>query len=103
MSMIINIIAGLFMVVGFFFVCVAAVGVLRLPDFYTRMHASGKSETLGVMLTLIGLAIYNGFNLVSLKIMLISLFILLGNPIGSHAISRAAFYSGVKPWKKEGQ
>ncbi len=93
-------IAVFFMLLGFFFVIVAAVGVLRLPDFYTRMHASGKSETLGVMLSLLGFAIYNGLNLTSFKLVLISLFILLGNPIGSHAISRAAFYAGVKPWKK---
>lgn len=96
----INYIAAFFIVFGFLFVCVAAIGVLRLPDFYTRMHASGKSETLGMMLSLFGLAIYHGFNLVSLKILLISLFILLANPIGSHAITRAAFYSGLKPWKK---
>lgn len=100
METILDVIAALFMLVGFFFVIVAAVGVLRLPDFYTRMHASGKSETLGIMLTLIGLAIYQGFNLVSLKILMISVFVLLANPIGSHAISRAAFYAGVKPWKK---
>ena len=67
----INFIAAVFMILGFFFVMVASIGVLRLPDFYTRMHASGKSETLGLMLTLIGLAIYNGFNLISLKILLI--------------------------------
>ena len=93
-------IAILFILVGFFFVIVAAVGVLRLPDFYTRMHASGKSETLGVMLTLIGFAIYNGVNLTSLKLLLVSLFILFGNPIGTHAIARAAFYSNLKPWEK---
>ncbi len=96
----VNYIAIIFILFGFFFVSVAAIGVLRLPDFYTRMHASGKSETLGVMLTLIGFVIYNGFNLVSLKILLISLFILLANPIGTHAITRAAFYAGIKPWKK---
>lgn len=99
--MIINIIAMTFMITGFFFVAVAVLGVLRLPDFYTRLHASGKSETLGLMLTLMGLAIYNGLTLVSFKILLVSLFILLGNPIGTHAIARAAYYSGLKPWTKE--
>jgi len=98
---VVNYIAIIFILFGFFFVSVAAIGVLRLPDFYTRMHASGKSETLGVMLTLIGFVIYNGFNLVSLKMMLVSAFILLGNPIGTHAISRAAFYSGLEPWRKK--
>lgn len=97
-----NIIAVIFIVCGFFFVSVAAIGVLRLPDFYTRMHASGKSETLGVMLTLIGFAIYNGFNLISVKILFVSVFILLWNPIGTHAISRAAYYAGVEPWRKKG-
>lgn len=95
-----KIVAILFLLAGFFFTAVAAVGVLRFPDFYTRMHASGKADTLGIALSLVGLAVYEGFSLVSIKIMFISIFVLLANPIGTHVLARAAYRSGVKPWKK---
>lgn len=95
-----KILAMVFMLSGFFFIAVAALGVLRLPDFYSRLHASGKSETLGMALSLIGLAIYEGWTLTSLKLMIVMGFILLANPIGTHMIARAAYKSGLKPWEK---
>lgn len=95
-----KILAILFLLAGFFFTAVAAVGVLRFPDFYTRMHASGKADTLGISLSLVGLALYEGFSLLSIKIMFIAVFVFLANPIGTHVLARAAYRSGVKPWKK---
>jgi len=86
---------------AYFFLFVGAVGLLRLPDFYTRVHAAGKCDTLGMLLSLIGLMIYQGFNLVSLKILIIWAFILLANPTATHALSRAAWKVGLKPWMKE--
>jgi len=98
-----KILAVLFLLAGFFFTAVAAIGVLRLPDFYTRLHASGKADTLGISLSLLGLAVYEGFSLVSVKIILIAVFIFLANPTGTHVLAKAAYRSGVKPWtKKEG-
>jgi len=98
-----RIVAVIFIVAGFFFTCAAAIGVLRLPDFYTRLHASGKADTLGIALTLVGLAIYNGFSLVSIKIIIISVLIMLANPIGTHVLARAAYRSGVKAWTHKGE
>lgn len=86
---------------GLFFIVVTAVGVIRLPDFYTRLHATGKSETLGVLLSFLGLAFYHGVSLASFKMLLIILFILFANPIGTHMLSRAAYRAGLKPWEKE--
>ncbi|KJS85506.1 MAG: cation:proton antiporter [Peptococcaceae bacterium BICA1-8] len=97
-----KIIASIFLLVGFFFILIAAIGVMRLPDFYTRLHASGKSETLGIILCFTGLAIYEGFNLTSVKHLMIIAFILLANPIGTHIICREAYRSGLKPWTREG-
>ena len=97
-----KIIAILFLLTGFFFVVVAAVGVLRLPDFYSRMHAAGKSETLGMILCFSGLALYEGFNVTSIKFLIIAFFILFANPIGTHIISREAYRSGLKPWTRKG-
>lgn len=98
-----KILACIFLLGGFFFISVAAIGVIRLPDFYSRLHASGKSETLGMALSLIGLALYEGFNLTSAKLLLIMFFIMLANPIGTHMISRAAYKSGLQPWTRKGE
>lgn len=99
--LVINIVAGLFIVAGFFFFTTATIGLLRLPDFYTRLHATGKGDTLAVLYSLIGLAIYNGFNITSAKILFIAVFMFLAQPTATHAISRAAFGCGYMPWKPE--
>lgn len=94
-------IAGLFLAGGAFFLLASAIGMLRLPDFYCRLHASGNSETLGVMLSFMGLVIYEGLTLTSLKMIMIFLLIFLGNPIGTHIISKAAYKSGHHVWTLE--
>lgn len=72
--------------------------MLRLPDFYSRIHASGNSETLGCMLTFIGLMIYEGATLTSLKIAFVFLLVFMANPIGSHILSKSAYKSGHPIW-----
>ena len=94
-------IAGLFLAGGAFFLLASAIGMLRLPDFYCRLHASGNSETLGVMLSFMGLVIYVGLTLTSLKMIMIFLLIFLGNPIGTHILSKAAYKSGHHVWTLE--
>jgi len=91
----------LFMVGGLFFFTTATIGLLRFPDFFSRLHATGKGDTLAVFLSLIGLGIYEGFSLTSLKIVFIAVFMFLAQPTATHAISRAGFRSGLKPWLKE--
>ena len=98
---VINIIAGLFILAGFFFFFTATLGLLRLPDFYTRLHATGKGDTLAVLYSLIGLAIYHGFNITSAKILFIAVFMFLAQPTATHAISRAAFGCNFLAWKPE--
>jgi multicomponent Na+:H+ antiporter subunit G len=83
------------MVTGGVFLLVSSIGLLRLPDFYCRAHAVGKSETLGTMLVLCGLAVHNGANLTSVKILLTVGIILITNPTATHALMRSAFRSGV--------
>ncbi|MDI6790600.1 MAG: monovalent cation/H(+) antiporter subunit G [Thermodesulfobacteriota bacterium] len=106
-----SIITVVFLVTGVFFFMAGTIGLLRLPDFFSRMHATGKGDTLAVLLCLIGLAIYNAFEgnfalpyiLVSIKIVFIAIFWFLAGPTATHAISRAAFRCGVKPWTLEHQ
>jgi multicomponent Na+:H+ antiporter subunit G len=83
---------------GLFFFTTATLGLLRLPDFYARLHATGKGDTLAVLLSLIGLAVYNGMSITSVKIVFIAVFMFLAQPTATHAISRAAFRCNVQPW-----
>lgn len=101
MTLLTDIISVLFMLGGLFFFTTATLGLLRLPDFYSRLHATGKGDTLAVLLSLIGLAVYNGFSLASLKIVLIAVFMFLAQPTATHAISRAAFRCNVRPFTIE--
>lgn len=90
-----------FVIAGIFFLLVGSIGTIRLPDFYSRTHATSKSDTLGLLLIITGLIIYEGFNVNSLKLLLILLFIALSNPIGSHALARAAYEANLKPLFKK--
>lgn len=96
-----TVLVALFLALGCFFIFVAAVGLVRFPDFYTRMHPAGKGDTLGQAMVLVGLIIHEGFSMVSMKLVLILLFIFLANPTATHAIAKAAYIAGVKPWAKE--
>jgi len=92
-----SIISILFVTLGIVFMLMGSIGILRLPDFYSRTHAVSKSDTLGVFFVIIGLIVYEGFTLSSGKLFLIVLFIALSNPIGTHALARAALKKGLKP------
>ena len=73
---------------GLFFMAVTAIGLIRLPDFYTRTHAVSKTDTLGIGLVLVGLALHEGATLVSLKMVLGLLFIFIANPVAAHVLTR---------------
>ncbi len=98
-----TIVAIILMSAGGFFLTVSALGLLRLPDFYARTHAVGKSETLGSILILSGLAVYNGWELSTIKILFILIFVLIANPTATHAIARAALRTGLQPWVRKQQ
>jgi multicomponent Na+:H+ antiporter subunit G len=97
----VNVVSIAFLVAGAFFLLVSTVGLLRLPDFFTRAHAVGKSETLGALLVIIGLALQLGFELQSLKLFLIVFLIAVTNPTGIHTLSRAALRAGERVWTRE--
>jgi len=96
-----TVIAIILIAAGVFFLMVSVLGLLRLPDFYTRTHAVGKSETLGSILVLSGLAVYNGWELSTVKILFILFFVLIANPTATHAIARAALRTGRQPWTRQ--
>jgi multicomponent Na+:H+ antiporter subunit G len=90
----------LFLTLGSFLIIVSSVGVVRFPDFYTRMHASGKVDTLGQTLILLALLIYEGLSPLSLKILLIIMLFYLINPAITHFVAQAAYLARLRPYKK---
>lgn len=86
---------------GVFFLVTGAVGMIRFPDIYTRMHAAGKCDTLGSLLVLTGLACYDGLVLASAKLLIVALFILITSPTATHAIARAAMRNRIEGWARE--
>lgn len=86
---------------GVFFAVVAAVGLLRFPDVYTRAHSASKSDTLGAVLTLAAVAIAFDSGLARVKTVLLVVFMFLTNPTAAHAIARAAADRGIEPWTRE--
>jgi multicomponent Na+:H+ antiporter subunit G len=85
------------LVVGGLFCVVGAIGLLRMPDFYTRMHAASVTETLGAGLILIGLMLQAGWTLVTVKLLMLGLLIFFASPTATHALARAAMVRGLKP------
>ena len=96
-----DICAIVLILIGLFFFFTSTVGLLRFPDLYTRMHATGKGDTLAVLLITTGAIVHHGLNMNSAKLTLIALFIFIANPTATHAIGRAAYRCGIKPWLKE--
>ena len=106
-----NIIIIVLISLGLFFFFGTAVGMLRLPDFYTRSHAAGKGDTLSTALILLGCALfimheghYSGASiLVFLKLMSIIVFVFIGSPTASHAFIDAGYETGEKQWSNKKQ
>jgi len=102
-----NIISALLISLGLVFFLGAVVGLLRFPDFYTRMHAAGKGDTLSTLLILLGLALANlqhlslAETLVAFKIIGICLFVALTSPTSTHALMQAGYEEGIEPWTRE--
>jgi monovalent cation/proton antiporter MnhG/PhaG subunit len=96
-----QIIAIILISLGFFLNAVSAIGVLRMPTFYTRQHVAGMIDSLGLPLTLLGFAIYHGFSLTSVKILFIIVFVMVTNPVSTHLLCKAAYYAGLREWDKK--
>ena len=96
----IDIIGNIFLGVGAACALIGAMGIVRLPDVYNRLHAQTVSIVGGAIMVLLGISLIEGLSLYSLKALTIALFMFLTSPVGSHAIARAAHKSGVKLWPK---
>ena len=96
-----NILSIIFIVAGLFFLIVAAIGVIRFPDVYSRSHAVSLTDSLGAFFMLVGIALHEGLSINMLKILVVLILLYILNPVIAHATVRAALRSGLKPWQKE--
>lgn len=96
-TLMLDVCSFLLIVLGSFLLISGSVGLLRFPDFYTRMHAAGITDTLAAILIIFGLMLISGWSLNLLKLSMILLFILFTGPTASHALAKAAQHSGLHP------
>jgi len=96
-ELIIDILSWGSFVVGGFFMLAGSFGMIRLPDFWSRTHAASIIDSAGAGLILLGLILQAGFTLVTVKLLLIGLFLFITGPTASHAVANAAYISGLRP------
>jgi multicomponent Na+:H+ antiporter subunit G len=97
MEMLTDIVSGVFLAAGSFFILVGSLGMVRMPDVYTRMHAASLIDTLGAGLFIGGLMIQGGMTLITVKLLLMLVFVFFASPTASYALANAAWSQGVKP------
>ena len=97
MNIIIDLLSWVSLVAGSIFLIIGTIGLIRLPDFFTRLHAASVVDTLGCILIMMGLMLQAGLSLVTVKLILIMIFILLTSPTAAHALAKAALHGEVKP------
>jgi multicomponent Na+:H+ antiporter subunit G len=97
MELLLDIVSGVLLTMGSVFAMIGGLGMLRLPDFYTRMHAAGITDTLGAGLILAGLMVEAGWSHVTIKLILILIFLLYTSPTSTYALANAAYTRGLEP------
>ena len=100
MTAFLDVISWLLLIGGGFFVFVGGVGALRMPNFYTRMHAASLTDTMGTILILAGIMVQAGLTLATVKLLAILVFLLLTGPTATYALANAALLSGMRPSAK---
>ena len=100
--MVLGILIVILLAIGVFFFTVSMIGLLRLPDVYTRLHATTKCDTLGACSILLGMMLYEGIAFASVEMLFIIAFILLANPTAAHAIARGSYKRGLRLWEGTG-
>ena len=97
MTTAIEIVSWLCLVAGGAFSIIGGFGLIRMPDFFTRMHAASVTDTLGAGLLIVGLVLQAGFTLIAVKLLFLALFIFFTSPVATHALVKAALARGLQP------
>ena len=95
--MLVTILSGSFIACGVVALLIGSFGLLRLPDVYCRIHAVGMIDTAGASFIILGMIIHEGFTLVTVKLVLVGVFLFFTSPIATHAVAQVAYKSGVVP------
>lgn len=101
MDVLLNGLSWVMILAGSAFTIVGAVGIMRMPDLFTRMHAASVTDTLGAGLLLLGFMLQAGPSLVLLKLVFLFLLIFFISPVATHAVANAALHYGIKPMLSE--
>ena len=102
MQQVLDVLVWALLLAGAFFLVTGALGMVRLPDVFTRMHAAGMADTMGAGLILAGLCVYSGANEVTLRLLLVLAFLWFTSPIATHALAKAALSGGAEPYTLAG-
>ncbi len=97
MDLFLDVLSCIVLMAGSFFAVVGGLGLIRFPDFFTRIHGAGITDTLGAGLILTGLMFQSGLSLVTVKLVIILFFMLVTSPTSTHALARSALARGLKP------
>lgn len=97
MSILLELLSWVSLIAGSIFIVIGAIGLIRFPDFFTRLHAASIVDTLGCILIVFGLMLQAGLSIVTIKLFLVVIFILFTTPAASHALAKAALHGGLKP------
>ena len=92
-----DVLTWIFLIGGSFFSIVGGVGIVRLPEFFSRLHGGGVTDTLGAGLIVVGLMFQGGLSLVTVKLLMILFFLLVTSPTSCHALAKSALAQGVEP------
>lgn len=97
MDIVVDVLTWLLLISGALFSIVGGFGIVRLPEFFSRMHAGGITDTLGAGLIVGGLMLQGGFSLVTVKLFMIIFFLIITSPTACHALAKSALAQGVTP------
>lgn len=96
-ALIVDVLSWACLLIGTGFAVIGGIGIVRLPDLYARMHGAGMIDTLGAAMILLGLMLQAGLSLVTVKLILIGVFLFFTSPATTFALARAALAAGVMP------
>jgi multicomponent Na+:H+ antiporter subunit G len=97
LSLLTDVVSGVLLIAGSFFLIVGSIGLIRMPDVFTRMHATSVSDTLGAGLLVLGMMVEAGFTLVTVKLLIILAIFFFTGPLATHALARGALAVGLSP------
>ena len=101
MATVADVMSWIFLLSGSFFAVVGGIGVIRMPDLFTRLHAAGVTDTGGAGLILVGLMFQGGLSLITVKLLFILVFLWFSSPVSTYALARAALAGGEEPFWAE--